>query len=110
MTGDMGTKLKQLRLNRKLTQEEVATRVNITRSTVSNYERGRRTPHLKDLQKLADVFGVGLDYFGISPKDEAFELLSKAKELFMDDKISSLEKEELYMEFMRLYLTLKERK
>lgn len=110
MTGDMGTKLKQLRLNRKLTQEEVATRVNITRSTVSNYERGRRTPHLKDLQKLADVFGVGLDYFGISPKDEAFELLSKAKELFMDEKISSLEKEELYMEFMRLYLTLKERK
>lgn len=108
MTKEIGSKLKQLRQSKKLTQEEVATRVNITRSTVSNYERGRRTPHLKDLQKLADVFGVGLDYFGVSPKDEAFELLARAKQVFANNLISAEEKEELYMEFMRLYLTLKE--
>lgn len=110
MTKEIGSKLKQLRQSKKLTQEEVAARVNITRSTVSNYERGRRTPHLKDLQKLADVFSVGLDYFGVSPKDEAFELLARAKQVFANDLISAEEKEELYMEFMRLYITLKEGK
>lgn len=108
MSKEIGSKLKQLRHGKKLTQEEVAARVNITRSTVSNYERGRRTPHLKDLQKLADVFGVGLDYFGVNPKDEAFELLARAKQVFANNLISAEEKEELYMEFMRLYLTLKE--
>lgn len=108
MSKEIGSKLKQLRQGKKLTQEDVAARVNITRSTVSNYERGRRTPHLKDLQKLADVFGVGLDYFGVNPKDEAFELLARAKQVFANNLISAEEKEELYMEFMRLYLTLKE--
>lgn len=90
-----------------MTQEQVAERVDITRSTISNYEIGRRTPHLKDLQKLADVFGVGLDYFGISAKDEAFDVLARAKEVFDNPTIATVEKELLYQEFMKMYLSLK---
>ncbi|MGA4517374.1 helix-turn-helix domain-containing protein [Solibacillus silvestris] len=107
MTKDIGRKLKQLRKNQRMTQEDVADRVNITRSTISNYEIGRRTPHLKDLQKLANVFGVGLDYFGISAKDEAIDLLERAREVFNSPDVDKITKEELYREFMKLYLNMK---
>lgn len=109
MTEDIGRKIKQLRKGRGMTQEDVADKVKITRSTISNYEIGRRTPHLKDLQKLAKVFNVGLDYFGISAKDEAIDLLERAKEVFKSQDVDQATKEELYQEFMKLYLELKGR-
>lgn len=104
---DIGTKLKALRKSKGLTQEDVSEKVGIKRSTISNYEIGRRTPHLKDLQKFADIFGVGLDFFGISPKDEVFDLLSRAKEVFESPEVEHEVKEDLYREFMKLYLNLK---
>lgn len=110
MSEVIGAKLRQLRQSRKMTQEQIAEKVDITRSTISNYEIGRRTPHLKDLSRLAAVFGVGLDYFGISAKDEALDLLARAKEVFESADISAETKEELYHEFMRLYLAMKGRK
>lgn len=110
MSQDIGRKLKQLRKGRGMTQEEVADQVKITRSTISNYEIGRRTPHMKDLQKLAKVFKVGLDYFGINEKDEAVDLLERAREVFLSNEIDHHTKEELYQEFMRLYLLVKGRR
>lgn len=107
MTSDIGRKLKQLRKDKGMTQEDVAVQVDITRSTISNYEIGRRTPHLKDLQKLAAIFNVGLDYFGLSEKDETFELLQRAKEVFKSDEVDRITKESLYQEFMKLYLEMK---
>ena len=55
---------------------------------------------------LAAVFGVGLDYFGISPKDEAFDLIARAKEIFESDEVPRDTKEALYREMMKLYLDL----
>lgn len=106
MSEYIGKKLKQLRRSKGLTQEQVAEKVDITRSTISNYEIGRRTPHLKDLSALAAVYGVGLDYFGISKKDEAFELLARAKELFQSEDVPRDTKESLYREMMKLYLQM----
>ena len=106
MSEVIGKKLKQLRKSRGLTQEQVAEKVDITRSTISNYEIGRRTPHLKDLSALASVFGVGLDYFGITPKDEAFELIARAKEIFQSEEVPRETKESLYREMMKLYLQM----
>ena len=105
----IGKKLRHLRRGKRMTQEEVADAVNITRSTISNYEIGRRTPHLKELQRIAAFFGVGLDYFGMTPTDEIYDLLSRAKEVFESEDVPTDTKEELYREFMRLYLNLKEK-
>ena len=105
---DIGLKLRHLRKSRKITQQDIADMVDIQRSTISNYEIGRRTPHLKDLQRLAEAYGVGLDYFGISAKDEAFDLLARAKEVFESPDVDKKIKEELYREFMKLYLSMKE--
>lgn len=106
MSEQIGKKLKQLRKSKGMTQEQVAEKVDITRSTISNYEIGRRTPHLKDLSALASVFGVGLDYFGITRKDEAFELIARAKDIFESKNVPRETKEALYREMMKLYLSM----
>lgn len=109
MSNSIGTKLKTLRKSRKMTQQEFAEKIGVSRSTLSCYEIDQRTPTVKTLQLIADTFGIGLDYFGISAtKNDAFELLARAKEVFENENISTETKEQLYQEFMKLYLKIKE--
>lgn len=103
---DIGRKLRTLRKGKKLTQSDVASQLGMVRATISNYEVGRRTPHLSDLRRFAELYGVDLGYFGVSSSDEVFELISRAREVFNNDDIPTETKEELYKEFMRLYLNL----
>lgn len=105
---NIGIKIKNLRKSRKMTQEDFAARIGVSRSTLSCYEIGQRTPSLKTLQEIADILGVGLDYFGVTKKDEAFDLLARAKQVFEDENVPTATKEELYHEFMKLYLKIKE--
>jgi len=102
----IGEKLKTLRKGRKLTQQELSEKLGISRATISNYEVGRRSPHLSDLRRFAAFYGVGLDYFGVSTVDESFELLSRAKSVFLNEDIPKEERERLYKEIMRLYLQM----
>ncbi|MCP4163138.1 MAG: helix-turn-helix transcriptional regulator [Deltaproteobacteria bacterium] len=95
-------KLKELRLEKGWTQEELADSLKIHRMRVSVYERGKATPETKVLIKMSEIFNVSLDYlvFGnkegqkgkVSPtadiKDR--DLLRQFEEL---DKISFNEKE-----------------
>lgn len=104
---NIGSKLKTLRKGRKLTQEQAAEMLGITRATVSNYEVGRRSPHISELKRIADFYGVGLDYFGIVASDEVFDLISRAREVFKSDDVPKEKKEDLYKEIMRLYLEIK---
>lgn len=104
----IGDKIKNLRKSRKLTQAEFAQKIGVSRSTLACYEVGERVPNLKTLQEITEAFGIGLDYFDLSVKDEAFDLLARAKEVFESKEVSSDTKEELYREFMKLYLKVKE--
>lgn len=106
MNNSIGQKLQTLRKGRKLTQAEMADRLGLTRCTVSNYECGRRSPHLSELKRIAEYFGVGLDYFGIVSKDEVFDLVSRAREVFKSDAVPKERKEAVYKELMKLYLEL----
>ena len=106
MNDGIGAKLKILRKGRKLTQEQLADRLGVNRATISNYEIGRRLPNLNDLKRFAEFYGVGLDYFGVVSKDEMFDLLSRARDVFESDAISKEQKEEIYREIMKLYLKM----
>lgn len=108
MTNTIAEKLKTLRKAKGLTQQEVADAVNIARATIGGYEIGRRSPRLQDLQKMAEFYGVGMDYFDVASPDEVFDILARAKDVFSSDAISKEEKEKLYKELMRLYLLLSE--
>lgn len=104
MDREIGAKLKTLRKGRKLTQEELSIRLGLSRATISNYEVGRRSPHLSELKRFAEFYGVSLDYFGVETQDKSFELLSRAKSVFCDPSIPKEERERLYKEIMKLYL------
>lgn len=103
----IGGLLRNLRMSKKITQQTVADAVNIKRSTISNYEIGRRTPSLNDLRTLATFYGVGLDYFGVTPPDEITEIIARARNVFEDSSISDAKKDELYKTLAKLYLKLK---
>lgn len=44
------------------TQAEVAEKLHISRTAYAGYESGRNEPDLKTLVKIADLYGVSLDY------------------------------------------------
>ena len=103
-SNSIGNKLKTLRKGRDLTQLELSEKIGLSRATLSNYEVGRRTPHLSELRRFAEFYGVSLDYFGIETKDERFELISRAKSVFCNEDISKEEREEIYKDIMKIYL------
>ena len=58
----LAQRLRYLRSAKKLKQVDVATAVNISSRTYSNYERAFRMPDLRILTSLADFFNVSTDY------------------------------------------------
>ena len=109
MTNNVGIKLQQLRKGRKLTQQQLADKMGVTRATISNYEVGRRAPHLSELKRFAEFYGVGLDYFGVTATDEIFDLLTRAKSVFESSSVSKETKDDLHLALMQLYLTMKQK-
>ncbi|WP_058301287.1 helix-turn-helix domain-containing protein [Gorillibacterium timonense] len=57
-----GNRIARLRAEKELTQGELAEKVSISRASLSHYENDRREPDLDVLAKLADFFGVTLDF------------------------------------------------
>lgn len=55
-------KLKTLRLENEMTQDYVASRLNVARSTIAGYETKNRQPSHEKLAALANLFHVTIDY------------------------------------------------
>jgi DNA-binding XRE family transcriptional regulator len=58
-----GAVLKKTRLEKGLTQEAVAVKLEITQGTLSNWELGRSEPSMTALKKLAKIFKVSVAVF-----------------------------------------------
>lgn len=59
---DFGQRIKALRLQKKLTQAELAQQLGVTKSVISAYEAGLRMPSYDILIRLARIFKVSTDY------------------------------------------------
>lgn len=59
---NFANRLKQLRKEYNLTQEELAQKISKTRSTIAGYETERKEPDYETLVLLADFFNVNSDY------------------------------------------------
>lgn len=57
-----GERIAALREMRKMTQEELALQLQISRAVLSHYEKNRRKPNYNTLRKIADFFHVSVDY------------------------------------------------
>ena len=55
-------RLKELRIKRKLTLDDIETKTGIKRGTYSNYENGNTEPKLEVWQELARFFNVSVPY------------------------------------------------
>lgn len=55
-------RLKALREDNDMSQEDLAKILNVSRSALSNYETGFREPDLNLLIKIADYFNTSADY------------------------------------------------
>lgn len=104
-----GERLRQLRLEKGLSQQELANRLKINRSTYARYELGKTQPDFETVSRIADFFAVSTDYIlGRSAKKEN-DWDSKLPELTEKDErdiakdlekmISNLEKKEGYSQF-----------
>lgn len=76
---NLGANLRQKRLEAKLTQQELANKIGVTRAAISSWEVGRTEPSIGDVEKLstalhclkADIIGSDIiDYYEISNPDE----------------------------------------
>lgn len=59
---NFGEKLRELRLQKGLTQQQLGTQIGVTKSVISFYELQERMPSPDILVKLASVFHVTTDY------------------------------------------------
>lgn len=59
---DFGLKLKELRKQSGMTQQQLADKLGITKSVVSYYELSERTPSPEVLKDIALIFRVSTDY------------------------------------------------
>lgn len=60
--GDFQNVFKSLRIASGFTQQEIADKLGISRSTIGMYETGAREPDYNTLEAIADLFNVDTDY------------------------------------------------
>ena len=53
--------IKKLRKAKKLTQDQLAEQLHVTRQAVSNWEMSKTQPDVETLTKLAEIFGVSVE-------------------------------------------------
>ena len=58
---DFGKQIKQMRLERKLTQEQLANHLGVSRQAVSNWENNKNLPDLELIIAISKLFSVSLD-------------------------------------------------
>lgn len=57
-----GTNLKKIRQDNDLTQEELAKKINTSRSNIANYENDKNMPSIDILEKLSEILNCSIDY------------------------------------------------
>ena len=61
-TKEMKDRLTEMRKQAKLSQQNLADKLFVSRSTVSRWENGELTPSIVNLKEMAKLYGVSLDY------------------------------------------------
>ncbi len=107
----LGMRIKNLRETANLTQLDLAAQLNVSNTTLSQYESGQRVPSDDIKIKIAEFFNVSVDYLlgkvdkKIKATPEVIPLSSEQQELL--DATSDLPDEDLrkaieYVELLKL--------
>ena len=58
---NLDEKIKKIRKDNKMSQDDIAEILNVTRQTISNWENGKNYPDIETLVKISDKFNISLD-------------------------------------------------
>ena len=82
----MRNRIRDLREDMDLRQSDLAEKTGIDQRTISNYETGKTVPDAYALIKLADFFGVSIDYLVCRTQQDLF---TKERRLRAIEKIKN---------------------
>ena len=69
-------RIRELRMNKSLSQEQLADRLGVTKQAISQMERGVRKPSMTMLEALCDFFNVSADYL-LGKEDVTIRIVDK---------------------------------
>ena len=73
---EIGKQIRKYRTELKLSQDDLADKVYVTRQTISNWENDRNYPDVRSLVLLSNVFGVSLDILIKGDLEQMKELIN----------------------------------
>ena len=101
----LGDKIKMARKAQKITQQALADRLGVHRSTIANYEIERRKPSLNELKEIAKILHVDTNYLLEGQEVSAeHELKTRANDVFFDLDISEEDKDAIFRDIMEIYM------
>lgn len=83
---NIGQTIKKLRKQKGITQSQLAKIIKVSPSTIGMYEQGSRKPEYSILLRIADEFGISVDYLLKGGNDTA-EDITDEEAADIDDKL-----------------------
>ncbi len=115
----LGDKIKMLREEKGLSQDELAIAAGTTKATVSRYENGLRQPKLDILSRIAQVLDANVELLDLSKdigeplpsldeniaedKEQYSKFMERANTFFMNDEVAEEDKEAFFRDISQLY-------
>lgn len=90
---DFAINLKKLRTEHNLTQEELASKLKISRSTLGMYETGKREPDFETLEVIADFFNVDMNFLLGKTVSENDEFYKSKPQYYLDNETAAIAQE-----------------
>ena len=94
MVQGLSDRLIKERLNKNLSQKDVADFLNLSPSIISNYERGERTPSIEVLISLSNLYRCSVDYLLGIDKNKIYyidtSMLNDKQKLLLQNFLDSL--------------------
>lgn len=121
---NFGEKVRELRKEKGLSQEELARKLGVSLRTISTYENGKYPRYQKTYDDLAAIFEVDVNYlrteneefitdvserYGQRGQAQAKAILDQTQQLFAGGSLSADDEIAFLHEIQRLYLDSKER-
>lgn len=78
---DFGSQIKKLRASQKLTQEQLAQKLNVSRQTISSWENNRNLPDLEMVVLIAQIFKLSLDQLILGDPSMTNKLMKDGSEM-----------------------------
>jgi len=87
-------KLKELRLQKGLSQKEISNQLQIEYQNYNKYELDKNEPNIETLKKIADYYDVSIDFLVGRPRPFDFPIIATEEQKQIINKILELSNEQ----------------